>query len=207
MVKVIRKFFYFVFCLLCFWVAGYAFYYLSQSVNPHNSMAMKFANAGLEIPAHFFGAGLALLLVPFQLSEKLRKYSKNTHKTIGYIYVVAIIFGSISGFIMSFNATGGAVAEWGFRLLSVFWLITMVKAVTYAMDGKIKLHKKWIYRSIAFTSSAITLRIFLGVGLGVLHLPFLTVYVSTAWLCWVFNLIICEIMIYQRQPKQQLAMT
>ncbi|MFK8010955.1 MAG: hypothetical protein AB8B80_02875, partial [Marinicellaceae bacterium] len=59
----------------------------------------------------------------------------------------------------------------------------------------------WIYRSIAFTSAAITLRIFLGLGLGYFHLPFLTVYVPTAWLCWLINVFIIEIIIYKSQPK------
>ncbi len=198
---------YSIYSLLCFGVAGYAFYYLFQSIGPNDFMANKFAKAGFEIPAHFFGAGLSLLLIPFQLSKKLRRYSQTLHKRIGYTYVIAILFGGLSGFIMSFDATGGAVAQWGFRMMSFFWLIATFKGVTYAINGNIKQHKKWIYRSIALTSAAITFRIYLGVGLGVLHLPFLTVYPTISWACWVLNLIVCEIIIYaifQRQTKIQL---
>ncbi|MFK8012054.1 MAG: DUF2306 domain-containing protein, partial [Marinicellaceae bacterium] len=173
--------------LLCFGVAGYAFYFLFQQINPHNDFMVKFSNAGLEVPAHFFGGGLALLLVPFQLSKKLRTYSIKTHRTIGMIYTMAVLFGSVSGFIMSFNATGGLIAEWGFRMLAILWFSTTFLAIKYAIAGNIVLHKIWIYRSIAFTSAAITLRIFLGLGLGYFHLPFLTVYVPTAWLCWLIN--------------------
>lgn len=202
MAKFFRLSIYTIYSLLCFGVAGYAFYFLFQSIGPNNIMAMKFANAGFEIPAHFFGAGLSLLLIPFQLSKKIRQYSIRIHKTIGLTYVIAIVFGGISGFIMSFDATGGSVAQWGFRLMSILWLICTFVAINYAVNGNIELHKKWIYRSIALTSAAITLRIFLGVGLGVLHLPFLTVYIPTAWLCWVLNLMVCELIIYFAFPRQ-----
>ena len=174
-----------------------------QSIGPNNSIAIKFAHAGLEIPAHFFGAGLSLLLVPFQLSKKLRSLSMKIHKTTGLLYFIAILFGGISGFIMSFNATGGALAEWGFRMMSIFWLATTIIAVWYAVNGHVALHKKWIYRSIAMTSAAITFRIYLGVGLEVLHLPFMTVYISISWLSWVLNLVVCEVILYQRQRNKQ----
>ena len=208
MARYLKLSIYSIYSLLCFGVAAYAFYYLFKSVSPNDFMASKFANAGLEIPAHFFGAGLSLLLVPFQLSKKLRRYSQKIHKRIGYTYVIAILFGGISGFVMSFNATGGVFAQWGFRMMSILWLIATFKGVAYAMNGNIKQHKKWIYRSIALTSAAITFRIYLGVGLGVLHLPFLTVYPLISWACWVLNLIVCEIVIYtiyQRQPKMRFA--
>ena len=201
MAKFFRLSVFIFYSFLCFGVAAYAFYYMFKVVSPYDTIAIKFASSGLEIPAHFFGAGLSLLLVPFQLSKKLRFYSKQIHKTTGYLYIIAVLFGGVSGFIMSFNATGGPIAEWGFRMMSIFWLFTTIKAVTYAINGNIKQHKRWIYRSIALTSAAITFRIYLGVGLGVLQLPFLTVYLPISWLCWVLNLMVCEMIIYKRREK------
>ena len=131
-----------VYSFLCFGVAAYAFYYLYKIVSPYDVIAMKFASSGLEIPAHFFGTGLSLLLLPFQLSKKLRQYSQRIHQTTGYLYVIAVLFGGVSGFIMSFNATGGAIAQWGFRMMSIFWLITTFKAIAFAMNGNIKQHKR-----------------------------------------------------------------
>ena len=203
MIKFLRLSVYVGYSLLCFGVAAYAFYYMFQYISPYNSIAIKFSQSGLEIPAHFFGAGLSLLLVPFQLSKKLRLFSRSAHKTIGLLYFMAVLFGGISGFIMSFNATGGALAEWGFRMMASVWLLTTVIAVWHAVNGNIALHKKWIYRSIAMTSAAITFRIYLGLGLGVLDLPFMTVYISISWLSWVLNLAVCEIILYQRQYHQR----
>jgi hypothetical protein len=201
MVKFLRLSGFVGYSLLCFGVAAYAFYYMFQYISSYNYIAIKFAQSGLEIPAHFFGAGLSLLLVPFQLSKKLRSFSLKIHKTTGLLYFLAVLFGGISGFIMSFNATGGALAEWGFRMMAIVWLLTTIIAVWHAINGNIALHKKWIYRSIAMTSAAITFRLYLGLGLGVLDLPFMTVYISISWLSWVLNLAVCEIILYQRQRQ------
>ncbi len=187
--------------LLCFGVASYAFYYIFQDFNPNNEAAKKFMQAGLHVPIHFLASGLALFLVPFQLSKKLRGKNRQLHKLTGYLYFMAVILGGISGFIMSFDAFGGVLAQWGFRMLAILWLPATIMAVYHAIKGNIQAHKTWIYRSIALTSAAITFRIFLGLGLGPLALPFLTVYVPTTWLCWAINLTIVELIIYTKQPQ------
>lgn len=47
-------------------------------------------------------------------------------------------------------------------------------------------------RSFALTASAITLRIYLGLGTA-LQIPFEDSYPAIAWLCWVPNLIAAEL--------------
>lgn len=190
--------------LLSLGVAYYSFTFLLQNINPNNDFQLKFALAGWVTPLHFYCAGLALLITPFQLSQKLRIKSKSLHRTLGLLYVVCVVIGGISGLMMAFNATGGWIAKSGFASLALSWLITTVLAFKYALQGDITRHKKWIYRSVALTAGGITLRIFLGIGLGVFHLPFLTVYVPTAWLSWLLNLIICEWVFNRRQPLQPL---
>lgn len=190
------------FSLMCIGVAFYAFYYLHQQFNVNNPFHTKFASSGWVVPGHFFGSGLALLLVPLQMSGKLRQWSAQLHRTTGYLYVVAILIGGISGLIMAFDAHGGWVAGLGFGTLAVLWLLVTGNAIRYAIQGNIRAHQRWMYRSIALTTAAVTLRIFLGVGLGVLHLPFLTVYVPTAWLCWIVNVIICELLLFYAQKRQ-----
>ena len=204
MKKIINRIIYITYSILCFGVAGYAYYFLFQPVNPDNGFQAKLLESGLEVPIHFFAGGLALFLVPFQLSKKIRRASIITHRYIGYLYTLSILFAGCAGLIMATNATGGVMSMMGFGLLAIVWLFTTFKAVRHALNGEIKLHKKWIYRSIAVTSAAITLRLFLGLGLGVLQLPFLTVYVPTSWLCWIVNLIICEIILVSQQKNQKL---
>ena len=84
--KALRLFFYFVFSLLCIGVAGYAFYFVSAFGDSNAYMQKKFANAGWEVYGHFIRSGLALLLVPFQMSKNLRQISKTTSKWIKFYY-------------------------------------------------------------------------------------------------------------------------
>lgn len=174
-------------------VAYYSFTFLLQPINPHNDFQIKFALAGWVTPLHFYCAGLALAITPFQLSNKLRIKSKAIHRTLGLLYVLCVLFGGISGLLMAADATGGWVAKTGFGSLALLWLVTTGLAFKFAIQGDIVKHKKWIYRSVALTAGGITLRLILGIGLGVFHLPFLTVYVPTSWLSWVVNLAICEL--------------
>lgn len=199
--KVLNYTTYFIYCCLCFGVSAYAFYFLFKPIDPNNSFQVKMFSSGIQVPLHFFASGIALLLVPFQLSKKLRGYSIKTHKFIGMTYTLMVLIGGVSGLIMALNASGGIYAKLGFSLMSLIWIYTTFFAVKYAIQGSIKEHKKWIYRSIAVTSAAITLRLFLGVGLGVLHLPFFTVYIPTSWLCWIINLMICEVILMKKQNR------
>ena len=187
------------YALMCFGVAGYAFYFLQQPSDPHNGFQQKLLAAGWEVPTHFYASGLALLLIPLQLSKRLRRRFLSLHRFIGLVYALAVLSGGVAGLVMAFNATGGLVAKAGFTSLAVLWLSTTSLAIWFAINQDIRRHKVWIYRSMALTSGAITLRIFLGVGLGVFHLPFLTVYVPTSWLSWLLNLVICEVILRRQR--------
>lgn len=194
-----------VFSLLCFSVAGYAFYYLFQQFIPGNDFLSKFAEYNLAVPGHFFASGLSLLLVPFQLSRWLRLKYLGLHRLLGWLYVFCVVIGGISGFILAFSATGGWIAVSGFIVLSILWLLTTAMAIRYAILKNIQLHKKWIYRSVALTCGAITLRILLLVGYGIFNWPFLTVYVAAAWLSWILNLLLCELFQSLRNCKRHSA--
>ena len=187
------------YALLCFGVAGYAFYFLQQPVDPHNGFQQKLLAAGWEVPTHFYASGVALLLIPLQLSKRVRQRFLSLHRFTGLVYALAVLAGGVAGLVMASNATGGLVAKAGFTCLAVLWLSTTSLAIWYAINRDIRRHKIWIYRSMALTSGAITLRVFLGVGLGVFQLPFLTVYVPTSWLSWMLNLAICEFVLRRQR--------
>ena len=199
--KTIRLFTFGLFSLLSFGVAYYAFTFLLQAINPHNDFQIKFALAGWVTPLHFYCAGLALAIAPFQLSNKLRLKARFVHRTLGLLYVLCVLLGGISGLLMALDATGGWIAKSGFASLALLWLVTTGLAFRCALKGDIVNHKKWNYRSVALTAGGITLRLFLGIGLGVFHLPFLTVYIPTAWLSWLLNLAICELVFNRRRAQ------
>ncbi|MBL8299645.1 MAG: DUF2306 domain-containing protein [Rhodanobacteraceae bacterium] len=184
-----------IFALACLATAYYAFSFLLHSIQPGNSFQAKFAASGWDVPAHFFGAGLALTLVPLQLSAWVRRRWLRVHRLAGWLSVAAIVIGALSGFSMAFKAHGGAVTGIGFGLLAVLWFGTTANGLRLALRGDLAGHRRWMCRSLALTSAAVTLRLMLGIGLGVLHLPFMTVYVAAAWLSWMVNLAVCEVIL------------
>lgn len=197
-----------VFSVFCLLIAAYAFGFLYNDVNARNPFQMSFAKAGLIAPAHFFGAGMALLLAPLQLSGWLRQRWPSVHRTIGWLYVAVVLIGGLAGLALAPRAQGGWPTGTGFALLGLCWLISTVIAVRFAVLRKFELHRRWMLRSVALTFSAVTLRLYLGFGLGVLRLDFAIVYLAAAWLCWTLNLLAIELYLWRqgrRAPDMRLA--
>lgn len=183
-----------VFALSCVAVAGYAFAYLYGEFRSDDPFAAQFAVSGWDVPAHFFAAGLALLLVPLQLSATIRRRAPGLHRLGGWLYVMAVAIGAVSGLSLAQNAQGGPVSQAGFMLLSLLWPLTTALGIRHAIGRDIAAHRRWMSRSIALTTGAITLRMMLAAGI-VLELPFMPVYVAAAWLSWLFNLAVCELIL------------
>lgn len=176
------------FSLACAAVAAYAFAYLYMTFRPDDPFAERFAVSGWDVPTHFFGAGLALLLVPLQISAIVRRRWPSLHRIGGWLSAAAILAGGISGLSLAQHAQGGLPSRMGFTLLSLLWLGVTANGIRHAVGGDIARHRRWMSCSIALTAAAVTLRVMLGVGVGVLGLPFMPVYVTAAWASWLLNL-------------------
>lgn len=192
-----------VFTLLCAAVAAYAFAVLYGQPHADNPLQMKFAASGLDVPAHLFGGGLALLLAPLQMNGWIQRYVPRLHRLSGGLYAAGVLIAGLAGLSLAFHAEGGAPTGIAFGLLAVAWLATTGIGVGHALAGNLARHQQWMWRSIALTASAISFRLILGIGLGVLHLPFAPVYLAAAWGCWLFNLTVCELVL--RWPRRSSA--
>jgi hypothetical protein len=186
------------FALLCAVIAGHAFAYLYLSHPTGNPFAARFAVSGLDVPVHFFAAGLALALAPLQLSRRLRAWSPRLHRLGGWLYAGAVLLGGLSGLSLASHAQGGAASGSGFAILALLWMATTACGIAHAVAGRHELHRRWMSRSVALSFSAVTLRLILGIGTGLLQLPLVAVYVAAAWLCWIVNLAVCEALL--RRP-------
>lgn len=180
------------FAVLSVAVAGYAFSYLYQAFRVDDPFAAQFAVSGVDVPLHFFLAGLALLLGPLQLSGALRRRWPAAHRLCGWLYAGALLVASGSALSLALHAQGGVVARAGFVVLALLWpcvtAIGIARAVAHDFEG----HRRWMCRSVALTFAAVTLRVMLGLGAGALELPFMAVYAASAWLSWLINLVVCE---------------
>lgn len=180
---------------LSFGVAGYAaFAYgvlpLGSSVSPEMKVSF-IAHSGI-IYTHAFASILALVLGPFQFSTRFRNKFKQAHRWMGRIYLsVGVLIGGLSGLVMSQFAAGGTVARFGFGVLAVLWLYSGFRAYRAIRAGAIAEHRKWMLRNFALTFAAVTLRLYLPIGM-ISGVEFSLAYAIIAWLCWIPNLIFVE---------------
>lgn len=177
-------------------VAGWAFAYLLFDMErPVDAYALQFAVSGVDVPLHFFLAGLALVLAPLQLAVGVRRRWPRLHRMAGWLYAGSVLVGGVAGLSLAFGAQGGVASGLAFGLLAILWLLATARGVWLVVRGDIAGHRRWMCRSVALTFGAVTLRVMLGLGAGVMGWPFLEVYVAAAWASWLLNLAVCELIL------------
>ncbi len=194
-----NKIFYFFLLVLIFGVSGYAFMFdvggLSQSSNPIKAnLALSFT---ITMYLHLWFGGLALAILPIQIFFA-KRYLK-VHRATGLVYAGAIIVSGLVGLILSQNAFGGISSTLALSTLSILWITTTLLAAYYGYKGRINLHKKWLFRSVALTLSAVTLRM-----LAPLHYYWFGLELGQQvlyWSCWLINICIAEWFIYSKLNK------
>lgn len=124
------------------------------------------------------------------------------HRFFGKIYVILLLLlAAPSGIYMGFYANGGILAKISFVILGILWWITTYKAYLEIRKKNVLNHKKWMYRSYALAVSAITLRFWKVVLVYFFQPNPMDVYEIIAWLGWVPNLILIEILIKTKMIK------
>ena len=145
---------------------------------------------------HITGGMIALLLGPFQFIKKFRNRFLKWHRNLGKIYLAAILFmAGPSGLFMAFYAEGGPAAVAGFSIMALLWIITTYMAYETIRKKKVDAHRAWMTRSFALTFAAVTLRLYVPIASAVFYVPGLYVEASSAWVSWVPNLIVAEILL------------
>ena len=156
----------------------------------------------LALIVHGAVGALALALGPFQFVERLRRTRAVWHRASGRLYLFCILIGGLTGLWLAFYTPGGLAATSGFFLLAVLWLWTGAQAWRAVLAGDYAIHRAWMMRSYALTFGAVTLRIYLGLGVPLAGIPFDQVYAMAAWASWVVNLLFVE-WVLLRQPRVQ----
>lgn len=155
---------------------------------------------------HVFTSPIVILAGILQFNRWLIRTKPKLHKTLGYIYIIVVLF--ITGpaaFVMSLYANGGRIAQTSFVILSVLWLSFTYLSYRKIRSGDALNHAKWNIRSYALTLSAVTLRFYaymfdvINVNLG----PKET-YIIISYVGWIPNLLIAELLIYWKYPQNLL---
>lgn len=149
-------------------------------------------------------ASLWVLFAGFtQFSSRLQRNNPQLHRTMGYIYVVDVLLVTgPAGLIMGFYANGGDLSRIAFVLLAVLWIYFTAMALVKAKQKNFTAHRSFMIRSYALTLSALTLRAWKYAITNTMTLPPMDVYRVVAWLGWVVNLIMAEIIIYRYSRKR-----
>lgn len=134
-----------------------------------------------------------------QFSGFIRKNFPLVHKYTGWVYAIVVIaLAGPAGFYMGLFANGGLASQAAFCLLAVLWIYFTVAAIQKVIRGDIKAHREFLIRSFALTLSALTLRAWKYVLVFLFQPRPMDVYEIVAWLGWIPNLIIAEIIIRKR---------
>lgn len=153
---------------------------------------------------HVIGCFFAITIGPFQFVKAFREKYLKSHRNLGKIYLGSIFFlGVPTGGYMAFFANGGLAAQIGFSILTFLWLGSTYLAYKYIREMDIEAHQDWMIRSYAITFAAATLRFWtmllsaypeIFTNLGVLDVRD-AITASCAWLAWIPNIIVAEIII------------
>lgn len=145
--------------------------------------------------SHVLTSLFALLAGFTQFSKRLKHH--RIHRVFGYTYIITILFFTgPSGLIMGLLANGGIWSVLSFTILAVLWWYFTYVAFIKAKRKDFKAHQKFMIRSFALTLSAITLRLWkFTITNYIYEMPPMDLYRLVAWLGWVPNLLVAELII------------
>lgn len=149
---------------------------------------------------HLLGGFVAMFIGTFQLNSKLRVRFLPYHRWVGRLYVLAVVIGGVSGFLLALNSVGGMTAQFGFALMAICWVGSTLLGYFHMRQHSVEAHRNWMIRSYALTLAGVTLRIYLGIGF-LTGTPFSEFYPVLSWISWVPNLLIVEWFILSRLSK------
>jgi len=150
---------------------------------------------------HIILGGIALLIGWLQFSTKLRLTKLSLHRTIGKIYIVSVLMSSVAGIGIGFFATGGLLTSAGFICLGIIWFTTTRQAYLEIKNGKVEQHRRLMIYSYAACFAAVTLRLWLPL-LILLFGNFIIAYSVVAWLSWVPNMVVANLIVRKLRPYQ-----
>ena len=175
-------------------LVSFRYFLLSPEVASGPPLGKRFAEYITPLLFHAGGGIVALSLGPWGFWGLFRNKYLHLHRWMGRIYLLAVLVGSIAGLYLAATAFGGLPTRIGFGMLGALWLTTGALAYLQIRQGKVQVHREWMIRNYALTFSAVMLRIWLPLFFA-LGYEFPEAYTTVAWLCWVPNLLVAEIII------------
>ncbi len=175
-------------------LVSFRYFIISPEVAAEPPLGERFAKHLTPLLFHVGGGIVALALGPWGFWGTFRNKFLQLHRWMGRIYLLAVLIGSIAGFYMALIAFGGLASRIGFGMLAGLWLTTGAMAYRNIRQGKVEVHREWMIRNYALTFAAVMLRVWLPLFLA-LGYEFPEAYTAIAWVSWVPNLLVAELVI------------
>ena len=169
-------------------------------LNPAVPIAIVF------LSLHGLASGTALLLGPLQFVRRIRVMNPQVHRTIGGVYLVAVLVGGVMALAATIVSESGWTAQVGFVVLDAFWLYTAFRALRTAQQRHFAEHRIWMIRNYSATFAAVLLRIILAAELAIpprfgVRLPFADAYNVSVWGSITLSIFVAELFIVERSTK------
>ncbi|MFN8393673.1 MAG: DUF2306 domain-containing protein [Bacteroidia bacterium] len=151
---------------------------------------------------HITGGIIAVATGPFQFLGGLRRRFPKLHRRLGWAYVISILgMAGPSGQLMAFYSEGGNFSTLGFLIMAFLWLWTTWMALATAKKRDLGAHRDWMVRSFALSLAAVTLRLYVPAASMFMGWDQNFVVESSAWVSWIPNLIIAEVLVRKKLIK------
>jgi hypothetical protein len=93
-----------------------------------------------------------------QLWLGLHNVKMEIHRKLGFVYIAAIVVGSIGAIGLAVQTDGGLVFGSGLFFLAMAWIATTSLAFMAIKKNLIDQHKEWTIRSYVVTFGFVTFR-------------------------------------------------
>ena len=143
---------------------------------------------------HVGGGVVALAIGPWQFRASLRASRPRVHRWMGRTYVTAALAAGVGGLLLAPLSQGGPLAHLGFGTLAVLLLVTTGLAFVAIRRRRFPVHRAWMTRSYALVFTAVTFRLWLGLG-ALAALPPDQVYAVGSWTSWLIDLLVAELLL------------
>ena len=151
--------------ILLIFVALSSFYYVAGDLKFYaldEDTLGRFWDIKWWLIGHLTTAIIAVVLGPFQFWTRFRNRNIQLHRTLGKIYIIAIIITSICATYLAWNTAVKIHFTYALTLQvgAIVWFITVAMAYRTIRLKRIRQHKEWMIRSYIVTLVFISFRFF-----------------------------------------------
>jgi uncharacterized membrane protein len=90
-----------------------------------------------------------VVIAPSQFNPKWRNKHLLMHRRLGYVHAFSTVVASITGWMMIKHSELGPVALGLSRIMSPWFIITLVLSINAARRRDLQSHRRWMFRSAA----------------------------------------------------------